>query len=159
MVPEGRLRTLDGGDFHHAKLFDGKIKQRTFIAASPERVYDTITSAQEWDSFFTTGMQLEARPGGRCVFAWSESNPSGKDWGPDSYTLRVPGRVLEAERPSRFTSQWGREGGETTVRIELNKKNGGTVVTLTEDGYKDDPDGRAMILECASGWGGSVDLA
>ena len=59
-----------------AELFDGKIKQRTFIAATPEKVYDTITSARDWDTFFTTGMQLEPYAGGECSFAW-------KDWGPD----------------------------------------------------------------------------
>ena len=34
-----------------AELFDGKIKQRTFIAATPEKVYDTITTAAEWTNF------------------------------------------------------------------------------------------------------------
>ena len=58
------------------QLFDGKIKQRTLIAAQPERVFDTITSAKEWDAFFTTGMKLDLQPGGICEFAW-------KDWGPD----------------------------------------------------------------------------
>jgi uncharacterized protein YndB with AHSA1/START domain len=133
------------------KLLEGKIKQRTFIAASPEKVYDTITSAKEWDAFFTTGMRLEPHEGGICSFAW-------KDWGPDSYTLTVPGRVIEASRPRRFKFQWGREGRETEVCFELEECPGGTVVTLTEEGYKDDRDGRAMILECAAGWGEAITL-
>jgi len=134
-----------------ADLFDGKIKQRTYIAVPPEKVYDTITDPKEWDAFFTTGMQLDPKPGGVCNFAW-------KDWGPDSYTLTAPGKVVEAVRPEQFIFQWGREGSETTVRFELSAEHGGTVVTLTEDGYKDTPDGRAMILECASGWGEALTL-
>ena len=55
------------------KLIEERIKQRTFIAAAPEKVYDTITSAGDWDSFFTTGMVLEPRPGGRCEFFWKAS--------------------------------------------------------------------------------------
>jgi uncharacterized protein YndB with AHSA1/START domain len=133
------------------EMFDCKIRQRTFISAPPEKVYDTLTSAAEWDRFFTTGMELEPRPGGVCSFSW-------KDWGPDKYTLRVPGKVIDAEKPNLFTFQWGREGKETTIRIELAAVKEGTVVTLTEDGYENTPDGRAMILECASGWGEAITL-
>jgi len=133
------------------RTLDQKIKQRTFIAASPEKVYATITSAKEWDSFFTTGMRLDPRPGGRCVFAW-------ENWGPDSYTLTASGEVLETEPPHRFTFKWGSKGKETRVNFDLVEKNGGTVVTLTEDGYRDDPEGRAMIMECASGWGEALTL-
>lgn len=134
-----------------AELFDGKIKQRTFIAATPEKVYDTITSASEWDKFFTTGMTLDLKPGGECTFSW-------KDWGPDSYSLSAPGKVVEAIRPRLFSFQWGSEGNETTIRFELEEKHGGTVLTITEDGYKDTPRARAMILDCASGWGEAATL-
>lgn len=134
-----------------SKLLNQEIRKRTFIAASPEKVYDTITSAREWDSFFTTGMQLEPRPGGKCVFSW-------KDWGPDRYTHTVPGEVIEAKRPDRFTFQWGRGDRATKVDFELSRFRSGTVVTLVENGYKDDQDGRAMIMECAAGWGEALAL-
>jgi uncharacterized protein YndB with AHSA1/START domain len=134
-----------------SKLFDGKIKQRTFIKAPPEKVYDTITSARDWDAFFTTGMQLEPHAGGKCSFAW-------KDWGPDFYDITVPGKVIEASRPSQFKFKWGPEGKETTVNIDLEAKFGGTIVTLTEHGYEDTPQARAMILECAAGWGEAITL-
>ena len=134
-----------------AELLDCTIKQRTFIAASPDKVYDTLTNAGNWDEFFTTGMELDPRPGGICSFSW-------KDWGPDKYTLKVPGKVIEAERPNLFSFQWGGEGKATTIRMELTEEKGGTVVTLTEEGYKNTPEGRAMIVECASGWGEAMTL-
>ena len=134
-----------------AKLLDETIKQRTYIAATPEKVYDTLTSAKEWDSFFTTGMALEPRPGGTCQFSW-------KDWGPNFYTLKVPGKVVEADKPNKFVFRWGSEGKETTVSFELTGEHDGTVVTLTERGYKDTPESRAMMLECASGWGEALTL-
>jgi len=133
------------------ELFDGKIRQRTYIAASPQRVFDTITSAAEWDAFFTTGMTLDPRPGGDCTFRW-------KDWGPDFYTLEAPGKVVAVSKPHLFAFQWGSPGNETTIRFELEAKHGGSIVTCTEDGYKDTPQGRAMILECASGWGEACTL-
>ena len=134
-----------------SSLLDARIKMQTFIFASPEKVYSTITSAKEWDSFFTTGMELDPRPGGVCSFAW-------KDWGPNKYTLKVPGRVTEAVQASVFSFEWGREGRQTSVRFELADNDGGTVVVLAEDGYRDDRDGRAMIVECASGWGEALTL-
>jgi len=134
-----------------AELLDCKIKQRTFIAASPDKVYNTITSAQKWDEFFTTGMELDPQPGGVCTFSW-------KDWGPHKYTLKAPGKVIEAKRPDLFVFQWGKEGKETTIRMELSAEDKGTVITLTEDGYEDTPEGRASILECASGWGEALTL-
>jgi uncharacterized protein YndB with AHSA1/START domain len=134
-----------------ARLLEDKIRQRTFIAAPREKVYDTVTSARCWDEFFTTGMELDPRPGGICSFAW-------KDWGPDKYTLKVPGEVDEAKRPELFVFRWGREGKQTTIRIELAVAENGTVLTLTEEGYQDTPEDRGMILECASGWGEAVTL-
>ncbi|UCE25587.1 MAG: SRPBCC domain-containing protein [Candidatus Zixiibacteriota bacterium] len=134
-----------------SELLDCKIKQRTYINASPEKVFDTLTSAEQWDRFFTTGMVLEPHPGGICSFSW-------KDWGPDKYTLKVPGKVIDASRPNLFAFQWGSEGNETTIRIELTAKDDGTVVTLSEEGYKNTPEGRAMIVECASGWGEAITL-
>ncbi len=133
------------------EFLDCKITQRTFVAAPPDDVYDTITSAKNWDSFFTTGMELEPRPGGACSFSW-------KDWGPNRYTLKVPGVVLEADRPGLFAFQWGRPGKETTIRMELTAVEGGTVITLSEDGYRDTAEDRGMIVECASGWGEALTL-
>jgi uncharacterized protein YndB with AHSA1/START domain len=114
-------------------------------------VYDTITDAKKWDSFFTTGMVLDTKPDGVCSFAW-------KDWGPDKYTLKIPGQVLEARRPGLFSFKWGQSDKETTVQFELIAKDNGTIVTLTEDGYRDTPEGRANIVDCASGWGEAATL-
>jgi uncharacterized protein YndB with AHSA1/START domain len=133
------------------KLFDGKIRQRTYIDATPQKVYDTITSAKEWDKFFTTGMELEPIPGGKCNFSWV-------DWGPDFYTLTAPGKTLEAVPHRLFSFKWGKEGRETIIRFELETLGNGTILTITEDGYYDTPEGRKMILECASGWGEAATL-
>lgn len=133
------------------QLLNQQIKQRTFIAAPPEKVYDTITSAEDWDAFFTTGMELDPKPGGVCSFCW-------KDWGPDEYSLKVPGKVLEAKRPELFSFEWGSEGRATTIRMALSPVANGTVLTVTESGYRDTHDSIAMMLECASGWGEAVTL-
>lgn len=66
--------------------------------------------------------------------------------------------MIEAKRPGLFIFQWGSDGKETTIRIELAPADKGTVVTLSEDGYEDTPEGRAMIVECAAGWGEAMTL-
>ena len=130
--------------------FGHAIKQRTFIAVPPDKVYIAITSADEWDAFFTTGMEIDPRPGGVMIWRW-------KNWGPDFYTTEVPGRVLETEPPRKFVFQWGSRR-PTTISVTLEPVAGGTVVTLTEDGYDDTADDRKMILECACGWGEALTL-
>jgi uncharacterized protein YndB with AHSA1/START domain len=134
-------------------LFGKSIKHQTFIQATPEKVYDTITSAAGWNAFFTTGMEVEPRSGGKIVFRW-------RDFGPNFYTTEAPGVVIEAERPGRFAFQWYPIGPETptTVTFMLSEQYGGTVVRLTEDGYSDAPASREMILECAAGWGEALAL-
>lgn len=132
------------------ELFNHRIKQRTFIAATPEKVYYVVTSAKDWDAFFTTGMKIDLKPGGEMVWSW-------KDWGPDFYTLQSPAKVVTADRPHSFAFDWGSKM-ISRVRFSLEAKHGGTVLTITEEGYPDSPEGRDAILECASGWGEAATL-
>lgn len=135
------------------KPFGCDIRQRTFIAAPVERVFEVITSAGGWNAFFTTDMKLEPRPGGQCNFAW-------RNWGPDNYSTTARGEVVAIEPPHLFSFRWYPIGPDqpTTIRFELTAAAGGTVVTLTESGYTDTADARKMILECSSGWGEALTL-
>jgi uncharacterized protein YndB with AHSA1/START domain len=135
------------------KPFGKNIVHDTFIAAPPEKVYDAITSAGDWDAFFTKGMELEPHPEGKIVWRW-------KDWGPRGYTADAPGKVLKAEKPKLFAFEWYPVGPEfpTTVAFGLARKGDGTVIHLEESGYPDTPEGREMILECASGWAEALTL-
>ena len=49
-----------------AQIIEEPIKQRTYIHAHPEKVYDTITSGKGWDAFFTTSAS-----------AWKQAGWSG----------------------------------------------------------------------------------
>ena len=136
-----------------SNIFGKPIKHQVFIAAPAEKIYDTITSGDGWNSFFTASTEVDPRPGGKMVFRW-------KNWGPNFYTTDAEGIVVKAERPNLFTFQWYPIGknNPTTIKFVLTEKYGGTVVELTEDGYTDSEQSRAMILECASGWGEALTL-
>ena len=109
------------------EIIQEKIRQETFIKASPEKVYDTITTGEGWNAFFTSETEIDARPGGKITFRW-------KDWGPNFYTTSAGGPVLKADRPNKFSFRWGTEC-PSVVSFELTKRYGGTVVKLTEMGY------------------------
>jgi uncharacterized protein YndB with AHSA1/START domain len=143
--------TLAGGIM--TEPFGKDIKHQIFIAAPVEKVYDTITSADKWNKFFTHSTEIDLRPGGKIIWRW-------KDWGPNFYTTEAPGLVVKAERPSVFAFQWYPVDKDrpTTIEFKLSDKYGGTVIELTESGYLDTEKDRAMILECASGWGEALTL-
>jgi uncharacterized protein YndB with AHSA1/START domain len=122
------------------------VRKSIYIVAPIQKVFDTITDSKHWDRFFTTGMELDPRPGGACNFKW-------KNFGPDLYSLESPGQVVEIEPPRRFVFEWGRPGERTLAQFNLETRGEGTVLSLFEDGYQKTPEGLKSILECSAHWG------
>jgi uncharacterized protein YndB with AHSA1/START domain len=106
----------------------------TLLRAPRERVYDAYTQAEHLDAWFTTGAEVDARPGGEMVWRWG-------DWGPDPVTAEDRGPVLEARRRERYVFAWEEKLGGTTVEVDFEEHEEGTVVRLREDGYPDTPEG------------------
>ncbi len=136
-----------------SEMFDKAIRHQCLIYVSPEKVFDTISTGSGWNAFFTHDTEIDPRPGGRIVFRW-------KDWGPQQYTVNAEGKVHRVDRPNRFVFEWYPVGKDhpTIITFEMTLQESATVVTVTEDGYPNTPDGRAMILECATGWGEALTL-
>ena len=63
--------------------------------------------------------------------------------------------VLEARRPGRFVFQWHPDNPSyaTTVEIDFEPAESGTIIRLREYGYQDTPSGLRAMLNCAAGWG------
>ncbi len=123
----------------------------TLVRAPRERVYDALTRADQLDAWFTTGAEVDPRPGGEMVWRWV-------DWGPDPFTGEDRGPVLEARRPERYVFQWQAALGGTTVELDFDEHEEGTVVRLHEHGYPDTPEGWTSSTECAVGWGEALTL-
>ena len=128
-----------------------EIRVDTLVRAPRERVYDGLTRAEELDAWFTTGAEVDARPGGTMRWRW-------EDWGPDRFTGEDWGPVLEARRPERYVFQWQAELGGTTVEVDFEEHPEGTVVRLREHGYPDTPEGWAGFRSCSTGWGEALTL-
>ena len=126
---------------------DRKVSFSTLVRAESERVYDAIASSEGLDRWFTEGASVDARPGGSIRFRW-------KDYGLNHYAGENSGPVLEARRPERFVFQWKADSGryDTTVEIDFEPVNEGTVVRLTEHGYEDSAVGMEDFLKRVSGW-------
>ncbi|HEV2130576.1 MAG TPA: SRPBCC domain-containing protein [Longimicrobiaceae bacterium] len=138
---------------HATPLLPDGIRHAVLVRAERERVYDALTTAAGLDGWFTTGATVDARPGGEIRFRW-------RDWGPERITDEDGGPVLEARRPERFVFQWqpDRSGEPTTVEVDFEAVEGGTVIRLREHGYQDTPTGRRQVLDCAAGWGEALTL-
>jgi len=133
----------------NSEMIDVDIQQETLIRATPEKVYDAIATSEGLNAWFTTGAEVNARPGGEMIWRW-------QDWGPSKVTNEARGPVLEAERGKRFVFQWGNP--PTTISIDFEPHEQGTVVRLREHGYPNTLQGRRNLLECASGWGEAITL-
>jgi len=127
------------------------IKCRTYINADPERIYQTLTTGEGWDCWFTRGTEVDARQGGHIVLRWV-------DWGVDHYTNDAGGPVVEAEPPVRFAFQWNSGDSKTTITFVLRPHGQGTIVQVEETGYTMSERDMQALVECASGWGEALAL-
>ena len=123
----------------------------TLVRAPRERVYHALTQAEHLDAWFTTGAEVDARPGGTMRWRWV-------DWGPDRVTEEDWGPVLEADRPARYVFRWQEALGGTTVEVDFADRADGTVIRLREHGYPDTPAGWAGFSDCSTGWGEALTL-
>jgi len=134
-------------------LINDEIRYATFVRATPDRVYDAIATAQGLDGWFTVGATVDARPGGEIRFRW-------KEFGPDKVTGEDGGPILEAKRPERFVFQWHPDNASyaTTVELNIEPTEGGTIIRLREFGYHDTASGLRAMLNCSAGWGEALTL-
>ena len=125
------------------------IEHDILVRAEPEHVYDAFTNASHLDKWFTTGAEVDPRPGGQMIWRWHE-------WGPNKETAEDSGPVLEADRPWRYVFQWRQE--PTTVSLDFEPVAEGTIVRLRERGYLDRPDRIQVMVGSAAGWGEALTL-
>lgn len=129
------------------------IRHLTWIAVPPFRVFETLTTAEGWDAWFTRGTVLNLEEGGWIRLRWEE-------WGPEKITGEDGGPILGFEKDRMFSFQWSPQGDEhpTTVTFTLDEEAGGTLLSLEDDGYLGTPEGIEAYGYCAAGWGEAMTL-
>jgi len=114
----------------------GTIEREIQIDASPETVFEVITSPQHLKEWWPDEAVLEPIPGttGHLVFG-----------DPASGEAQIPSvTVVEAVPARRFSFRWihpadedARVGNSLHVTFELVERGGGTLLRMTETGFRE----------------------
>lgn len=113
----------------------GTIEREIHIDATPEVVYEVITTPEHIAQWWGFEMAFPAVPGGTGRLTRSRD---------DGGTLVVPVDVVEADAPRRFVFRWVHPEGERAtpensflVTFDLVPAAGGTLLRLTEAGFRE----------------------
>lgn len=98
------------------------LEKELFIKATPERVFQALTTKEDLECWFVTKAEIDASPGGTLRF----------EWGP---VLSNFGKILTLEAPHRLSYTWeAANPGFATLTFELTPKDNGTRLLLTHAG-------------------------
>ncbi len=112
------------------------IERELQIDASPETVFEVISSPEHLKEWWPDEAVIEPTPGARGVLVFGDRS-SG-----DAHVPQVT--VVEAEPPRLFSFRWthpegedAREGNSLLVTFELTASGGGTLLRMTESGFRE----------------------
>jgi uncharacterized protein YndB with AHSA1/START domain len=114
----------------------GSIERELHIDATPEVVYEVISSPEHIREWWGAEAHLEPGPGATGELVWGD-RASGQ-------AQVVPITVVDAEPPRLFSFRWVYPGGAVAtpansllVTFELAPSDTGTVVRLTETAFRE----------------------
>jgi uncharacterized protein YndB with AHSA1/START domain len=121
-------------------LIGRTLEKELFIKASPQRVFQALTTKEDLERWFLTKAEIDLRPGGTIRFAWELG------------TFEV-GKFLVLEPPHRLSYTWETFGpGPTTIAFELTAENDGTRLRLTHTDIGAGEDWDTYYTAVDSGW-------
>ena len=114
----------------------GAIEREVRIGASPEVVFDVISNPEHIQDWWSAETELEPVAGSTGELTWRDEA---------SGTVNVvPIAVIDVQPPHLFSFRWTQGPGETPtpsnsllVTFELSPSGGGTVLRLTETGFRE----------------------
>jgi uncharacterized protein YndB with AHSA1/START domain len=133
----------------------GTIEREIHIDASPEVVFDVVSSPEHLREWWPDEAEYPAVPGGAGRIGFGDCSQGGT-W--------VQFTVVDAIPPRLFSFRWTHDEGETAARgnsflvlFELEPAaGGGTLLRLTETGFRergwDEAKVAAEYAEHVSGW-------
>jgi uncharacterized protein YndB with AHSA1/START domain len=103
------------------------------VEASPDVVYDVVSSPEHIREWWGADSEFDAVPGGAGELVW------GDETTPRAHV--TPFTVVEADRPRRFAFRWivdpAKADKSLLVTFELEPAGEGTVLRLTESGFRE----------------------
>jgi uncharacterized protein YndB with AHSA1/START domain len=114
----------------------GSIERELHIDASPDVVYEVISSPGHIREWWGAEADLEPAPGAVGALVWGDKATAE--------AMVVPLTVVEADPPRVFSFRWVSPDGEAAtptnsllVTFELAPSGAGTVLRLTETGFRE----------------------
>ena len=112
----------------------GTIEREIYVEASPEIVFEVVSRPEHLKEWWPDDARYEPAPGsvGEIVF------------GADGGGAVVPFTVLDARPPEMFSFRWTHpadeaavEGNSLLVTFDLTPSGGGTLLKMTETGFRE----------------------
>jgi uncharacterized protein YndB with AHSA1/START domain len=122
------------------QLIGRTLEKELFIKASPQRVFQALTTKEDLERWFLVKAEVDVRPGGAIRF----------EWGPGMVEV---GMILVLEPPHRLSYTWETLGpGPTTITFELTAENDGTRLHLTHTDIGTGEDWDTYYTGINGGW-------
>ena len=134
----------------------GSIEREIFVEASPEIVFEVVSSPDHLKQWWPDDARYEPVPGAAGEIVFGDCAAGGTVVG---FT------VVDVRPPRTFSFRWTHEVGEVAaagnsllVTFDLTPSDGGTLVRMTETGFRE-RGWEAAVLEATyndhvSGWAG-----
>ena len=133
----------------------GTIEREIHIDASPEVVFDVVSSPEHVREWWPNEAEYPAVPGGGGRIGFQDPSQGGIAW--------VQFTVVDAVPPRLFSFRWTHEEGETAapgnsflVVFELEPEGEGTLLRMTESGFRergwDEAKVAAEYADHVTGW-------
>lgn len=133
----------------------GSIDREILVDASPEVVYDVLSTPEHMMQWWPDDAELEPVPGGTGVISFGDSST------PEAHVVSIT--VVEANPPKRFSFRWVYDEGTAPtatnsllVEFDLVPSGAGTLLRFSETGFRE-KGWEAAVLEEAyrdhvAGW-------
>jgi uncharacterized protein YndB with AHSA1/START domain len=113
----------------------GSIEREIFVEASPEVVFEVVSSPDHLKQWWPDDARYDPTPGSTGEIVFGDPDAGG---GVAAFT------VVDAQPPRTFSFRWTHPAGEVAaegnsllVTFDLRPSNGGTVLTMTETGFRE----------------------
>ena len=113
----------------------GTIEREIYVNASPEIVFEVVSSPEHIKGWWPDEAEYELAPGATGEIAFGDAGPDRKV---ETFT------VVDVQAPRTFTFRWihpvdevAAEGNSLLVTFDLTPSGEGTVVKMTETGFRE----------------------
>ncbi len=113
----------------------GTLEREIYVDAAPETVFDVVSRPEHITQWWPDDAAYDVTPGANGQITFGH---------PDAGGGVVGLTVLEVDRPRSFTFRWtqapgetGVEGSSLMVTFALTEKDGGTLLRMTETGFRE----------------------